>query len=371
MRNTVRLIFVALAIMLLMAASVQAAGVNNVQLTASGTTGVTGMATTIVGDIAGPNPYSMVEINMRMDQMPAANMVYQGWLIDSRNNVRTSLGIFRGDRLTHRMTAASFNSNMPYDQLAVSLEPARDADAAPATIVATGTRPGTTIASSDFRGMAVMPEDEMFQRQLMAQRFNLTNDQLDSLRMMAFDYSDIALVSNVAQRCNRMPMEVASMLQQGQSWNQIATTCNTTVAMLMDPIPMQAVAGFRGEATPGMGSTMGTMFYGRLPNGRPVVTWDTWQQLQRRGYTWREVAVAANISAMTGEDINDILRAAKIQGQTFSSIAMDRGIVPATVMDVDDWPFSRNGDSMMMESTPAETGAFGNGTMNNNGTTNY
>lgn len=371
MRKSVHLVMAVIAVLLIVTASVMAAGVNNVQLNAVGPSGVNGMATTISGNIGGQNPYSNVEVNVRMDKTPPANMVYEGWLVDSKDNFKTSLGAFNGNMLSQDIALVNFGPDAPYDQIAVSLEPANDTNPAPATIIAQGSRPGNTISAADFSSMAVLPANDMFQNQIVAQRFGLTSDQIVSLRMMGMSYSDISLVANASQRCgNRTPIEIATMLQQGQSWDQIASSCNTTVAMLMQPAPMQAVAGYRGELTPSSASQIATMRYKEYPNGRPVVTWDIWQQLQSRGYDWREVAVAANIASMTGENIDDILRAGTIQGQTFSMMAIDRGLNINDVMKTDDWPFGKNGEKMMTPATPASAGSTGSGTMPN-GTSNY
>lgn len=358
---------------LLISVPVQAAGVNNVTLSAVGASGVPGMATTIVGDVAGSNPYQNVEVNMRLDRAAPANMVYEGWLMDSKSNYNLSLGAFKGNRLTFRQSMV----NVPYDSIAVSLEQANNTNPQPTTIISRGAQPGTSVAAADFRTMAVLPEDESFQMQSIQTRFNMTSDQVSSLRMMGYSYTDIAMVGNVAARCNRMPTEIATMLSQGQTWDQIAAACNTSTAMLFTPMPMQAVAGSQQEMGMPSGTMMSTpmvrapMYYRMYPNGTPVITEQDWMSLSRRGYTWQDVAVAANISMQTGERPEDLLRMTRLQGMTWSQIAIERGLNSYDTLRTGEWPFSRTGEALtqterdrMMQSTPSSVGGAGTtGTM--------
>jgi len=321
---------------LLVAAPVQAA-VSNVNLTQVENSGVCGMATLIVGSVSGTTPCTNVEINARLNKMPSANMVYEGWLVDKDANYKLSVGSFNGMWLSAGHKLVQFS---PYDAVAVSLEPANDTDPMPATIVAMGNLPGTAVSEADFASMAILPQDETFQKQIVMQRFGLTSGQVADLRMRGWGYSDIALVANAASRCNKPPSEVAGMLEQGQTWEQIAQACNTSVAMLLEPVPVQVVAGFRGEIRPGMVQPL--VVYRKYPNGRLIVTQDVWDYWHKRGYSWQDVAVAANIAAMTGKEVDDLLTIARVQGKTWRQIAIERGLRVRDVMDVSGWPFSRD-----------------------------
>lgn len=336
MRRTGIALIAALALMIAVPAY---ASVHNVTLTGTGTAGVSGMATVMVGDVTGTNPYHNVEINIRMDSAPAANQVYEAWLVDSKNNVKRSIGAFSGLKLTTHERFTHFTDSGPFDSVQVALEQAHSVCAQPVSIVSQGTLPGTALSAADFRTMAILPDYEPLQRQLSGQRYNLSDDQITNLRMMAFSYPEINMVANAASRCKKSVTDVAMMVSQGQSWDDIARSCNTTTAMLMEPVPMQAVAGSRQEVGMAPGTGVMPMFYQRYVNGRAVVTMSDWNRLHKAGYTWREVAVAANIAARTGEDVDNILRMARVQGMTFDQIAMDRGIAPSSVMDVSAWPF--------------------------------
>jgi hypothetical protein len=56
--------------------------------------------------------------------------------------------------------------------------------------------------------------------------------------------------------------------------------------------------------------------------------------------------------------VGDILRMNKIQGLTFSQIALDHNIRPTVVMDVSAWPWERDGGmETMVPVTPAPSRA--------------
>ena len=326
---------------LLVAASAQAT-VLNVSLMPVGDSGVSGTATVIAGSISGATPYNNVEINASLNKMPSADMVYEGWLVDKDASYKLSIGAFNGMRLSARHKLVQFS---PYDAVAVSLEPANDTDPMPATIVAMGDLPGCSVSAANFSRIAVLPEDETFQRQIIMQRFGLTADQVTDLRMGGWGYSDIALVANAASRCNKPPSEVAGLLEQGQTWEQIAQACNTSVAMLLEPVPVQVVAGFRGEIRPGMVQPL--VVYRKYPNGRLIVTQDVWDYWHKRGYSWQDVATAANVAAMTGKEVDDLLTIARVQGKTWRQIAIERGLCAREVLDVSGWPFSRDKETAL------------------------
>lgn len=332
-----------LIVLLLITASVQAAGVNNIGLSPVGANGISGMATTIVGDIAGANPYHNVEVNINVAQTPAKDMVYQAWLIDSKDNYKLSLGAFSGNRLNLRERMVAALSTMPYDSIAISIESAQSTSVQPTTIIAQGSLPGTSVAASDFQTLAVLPQDEAFQRQAITARFNMTGDQYSSLRMMGWGPADIAAVGNVAYKCKKSPSEVASMLSQGQSWEQIAAGSNTTTAMLFEPYPVVAVAGSQQQY--GVPVVSPTLTYGKYYNGRPVITKDDWRQFSKSGFSWQSVAMAANIAAQTGERPEQILRELTVQGKTWIQLTDERNLDYDTVKDTSGWPFSKTESS--------------------------
>ncbi|MHB0912917.1 MAG: anti-sigma factor [Armatimonadota bacterium] len=357
MKHTVLAVIVILSALLVSFAPAQAE-VNNVTLSPIGECGATGAATTIVGSVGGDNPYYNMELNARMDQAPPENMVYEAWLVDNDTNYKQSVGAFSGMNLNARQSLVSI---APFDAIAVSIEPANDTDPAPSTLVASGNLPGTTVSAANFSTSAVLPANETFQTQLVAQRTGLSSDQVMNLRMQGWSFEDISLAANIAARCNRSVNDVASMLSQGMSIQDIANSCNTTVAMLLTPAPTEAVAGFRGELP--QRPVRGITFYRMYPNDSPVITESDWRKFYNMGYSWRDVAVAANIAAETGERPSDLLYMTRVQGKTWAQIAMERSLDVKSMLNTEDWPFGeRPGETMMMpggtmpeETMPSET----------------
>lgn len=337
------------------------ADVRNINLTAVAASGVSGSASTLSSSYGGVTPHTHVEINARLNQLPATGKVYQAWLIDNDSSMRQSLGLFEGSNLHVSMLWPTRVSGSPWDSFAVSLEPADDTDPAPGTIVAQGNVPSTTVAASDFPSMVVLPAGEPLMRDLAIQRFGLTATQINELRMRGLSYSTIELVANVASRCSRPLYDVVSQyMESGGSLDQIASTCNTTVASLLTPAPMMAVAGFQGEVTSEVSSgVMMPLYYKQFPNGRPVISVQQWQLLNQQGNSWRDIAVAANVSAQTGESVEDLLRMTRVQGQTWTSIAVTRGLHPADIMDVSQWPFTQATGPMTRSERQMERERYG------------
>jgi hypothetical protein len=332
------------------------ASVCNVDLPAMDGSGFYGRATTIFGSISGVTPYANLEVNVRLNRAPSEDMVYEAWLVDTDSNYKLSLGAFDSNLFSGRRSLPAFSSTGPYDTLAISLEPANDSSPMPTKIIAQGNLPGDAVSAADFTRVAVLPPSEMFYRQLVMQRFNLTDDQITDLRVRGWGYSDIELIANAALKCNRSPGSIADMLAQGRSWSQIATDCNVTLVSLLEPMPIQAVAGYREEvpstAVPPAGAVRVPIVYLRYPNGRAVVAQDMWDQLHKRGYSWQDVAAAANIAYLTGESMDNLLRMARIRGVTWRQMAIERGLNADRIMDVSLWPFSRNGEVEMMPPSP-------------------
>ncbi len=341
---------------LLMLSGAALADVSNITLAPVSNSGVSGTATAIAGTFGGVTPHSHLELNARLNQLPSANMVYQAWLVDNDSNTKQSLGIFEGNQISAAMTLPRFSSSMgPWDAVAVSMESANDTSPLPGTIVALGNLPGNSLSSSDFGSMAVLPQDEMFQRQIAMQRFNLTNDQITSLRMQGLTYRQIHLVGNIAANCNQSPITVAqNYMNSGADLVAVANTCNTTVAQLLTPVPFTAVAGFQGTVTPGTPYVSNTApsYYLMRPNGARVLTYSQWQRFRNSGYDWREVAMAANISQRTGVPVGDILLQTRLQGLTFRQIAMNYGIPWSDVDNMNMWPWERDGQEVVVLVTP-------------------
>ena len=298
------------------------------------------------GSIGGPSPHMNVELDIKMNRAPNASSVYQAWMIDSKTNTTLALGSFDGVMFTSRTTWAGSMGEGPYDTLAVSIEPANTVSIMPTSVIArAGWSAATPVSASNFTTMAVLPQDESFQRQSVMQRYSLTADQVNSLRMQGWSYDSISLIANASTRCaGKSTDEISNMLLQGQTWDQIASACSTTVATLLTPVPPTVVQAPSMPGTAGAGAmpvVAPLTYYRMTPNGVPVLRQDQWRAYQRRGFSWVDVAIAANISSMNGYDIDNLLRQVRISGTTWSQIVTDLGLDPDKVHDVSGWPWDR------------------------------
>lgn len=362
------LILIAMMLVSLLVIVPAMSAVNNISLAAAGNSGITGSASAIAGSFGGVTPHAHLEVNVMMSRLPDANMVYEAWLVDSKSNMKQSIGVLDGRLLNANLTLPGFDPNGPWNAVAVSMEPVNDTNLAPATIVAQGDLPGTAVTASNFTTAAVLPPDESFQRQLTMQRFGLTGDQVTAMRMQGVRYREINLVANAAAQCNQNPLQALdTYMRNGTEPSALASMCNTTVASILTPMPMQAVAGAIQETGPmtSMPGTMGAgmptvaplMIYRTYPNGAPVLTESMWRSYQRRGYSWDDVAIATNIASMSNVNIDDLLRMIRIQGLTWNQIIMEQGLKPSNVYDISGWPFSRTGRSLTTPNPPSSSNA--------------
>lgn len=322
------------------------ADVTNIGLSKVGANGVTGSATALTGSIDGSSPHTNVELNIKMSKAPPANMVYQVWMTDSKTNANSSIGSSTGTMFTARSSWAGSFANNPFNTILVSVEPANTVSVSPTTVVARGSwASGTAVTAANFPAAAVLPQDESFQRQSVMQRYHLTADQVNSLRMQGWSYNDITMMANAAAKCgNKTVADISNQLTQGQTWDQVAASCNTTVAELMNPTSTPGTVG----AGAGMPMVAPFTYYRMYPNGAPVLTQSQWRGYQLRGYSWVDVAIAANIVSISGSGMtmDDLLRAIRIQGRTWNDIITEQGLDPNQVYNIAAWPWERVGGSM-------------------------
>lgn len=209
------------------------------------------------------------------------------------------------------------------------------------TTVPTGTMqpcpPGTTMT-----GMVetMSPEVETFNTAFLSSYYGLSSAAISNLRAQGFTWGEINFISNVAARTQRPITEIAAWRMQGATWPEIASRYNVALTDITTPLmPTSRVAGFVGETTM-MTSTM-PPYYLTDRYGNPVLTPIDAQSFMQRGYDWRSIAVAANISARTGVPVGEIL-AMTDRGMTFTQIALEYGLRPENVLDVSLYPYSRD-----------------------------
>lgn len=195
--------------------------------------------------------------------------------------------------------------------------------------VPTPTTPSTTVT-------LVSPEVEQFNLNLVTTTFGVDSTSALALRQAGWMWSDIHLLAHIANQTNRPIIEIANLRSQGLTYANIGQRYNLTMAQLTMPTFIrQRVAGFVGEYG------YQPIYYRTDKWGNPVLTRYDAERLSRLGYDWRNIAIAANISAETGVSMRDILQWTD-RGYTWDQVARQYGINPDDVMDVSQYPFARD-----------------------------
>lgn len=231
--------------------------------------------------------------------------------------------------------------------------------------VPTGTtmQPGTTTTTTTTTMVETMsPEVEAFNTQFLSNFYGLSSSTISSLRSQGFTWGEINFMANMAARTQRPITEIAMYRSQGSTWPEIAGRYNVALTDVTTPfMPTSRVAGFTGQT--GM-MTMGMVgvppYYLSDRYGNPVLTPTEAQAFIARGYDWRSIAVAANISARTGVPVHDILSMTD-RGMTFSQIAMQYGLRPEYITDVSLYPYSHENVTVTTTTTTYGTAPVGAG----------
>jgi uncharacterized protein (DUF433 family) len=201
---------------------------------------------------------------------------------------------------------------------------------------------------------ATTPEVETFNTNLVMQTFGVDCASVKNLRQAGWSWGDINLMAQLAKRTNQPISDIANWRCQGLSYNDIAARYNLTATDITNPSPVTTrVAGVVTEYG------YQPLYYRTDPWGNPVLTRFEAERLQRLGYSWQNIAVAANIAAVTGASVTDVLAWAD-RGYTWPQIAREYGVDPEKAMDISKYPFARTPGTMTtMTTTPttAPTGA--------------
>ncbi|MDO8588230.1 MAG: hypothetical protein Q7T82_14475 [Armatimonadota bacterium] len=178
------------------------------------------------------------------------------------------------------------------------------------------------------------PEVDAYSRQFARQYFGLSDTEITALRAQGMGWGEVFMTANLALRTNQSVSQIASLRSQGFTWTEIGSRYNVTVADISMPfVPPGRVAGVTVEVSP---------VSRPLPivnrNGQIVLTEQDARFFEKSGYTWRDIAIAANISKRTGTPVHDLLRM-RDNGRTWSQISRDMGLNADDMMDVSDYPF--------------------------------
>ncbi len=199
------------------------------------------------------------------------------------------------------------------------------------TVPVTGAGPTTPVITTP----TMSPDVEMFNTNFVTSSFGIDRASVTGLRQAGWSWGDIYLLANIASQTGQPILTIANWRSQGLSYDQIGARYNLTMANIVTPAVVQtSVAGFVGEYG------YQPIYYKTDPWGNPVLTRFDAERYSMMGYDWRDIAVAANISAETGVPVRDVL-AWIDRGYTWPQVAREYGLKPSSVMDVSQYPFAR------------------------------
>lgn len=182
---------------------------------------------------------------------------------------------------------------------------------------------------------ATSSEVEMFNTNNCVSQFNVDRTYIQQLRANGWSWGDIYLMSNISNKTHRPLLEIANLRSQNMAWTDIANRYNlTAMDITSSPVIMTRVAGYTAE----YGYT--PIYYMTDQWGNPVLTRYEAERLSKLGYSWQDIAVAANISAKTAARVEEVL-AWTDRGYTWPQVAREYGLSPKSVMDVSQYPFAR------------------------------
>lgn len=220
------------------------------------------------------------------------------------------------------------------------------------TTTTTSTEMGTTTT------VAVTPEVESYNINFVSSTYGISPATVRDLRTK-HDWGTIYFMANVAAKTGRPITEIASLAEQGMTWNQIASRYNVAMSDLLVPGPRTAVAGYVGE----IGTRPVTTTWMADKYGNIVLTQNEADRLRKQGYSWQDIAIAANVSSRTGQPVYQVLQWTD-RGMTWPQIAREYGLNPDDVTDISMYPFDRSGsDSRYLGGMEIQTGPVGAGPM--------
>lgn len=209
--------------------------------------------------------------------------------------------------------------------------------------------PGTSTTTGPVGSgpMVTSNEVEMFNHNYVVGCYGISDATVNDLRQR-HDWGTIYFIANMAKKTGRPITEIASLAEQGVAWNDIASRYNVAMSDLTAPMCPTTVAMVPGAGmtTAGYGTGASVMpVYITDRHGNIVLTAYDDARLKMRGYSWQDIAIAANIAAQTGLTVDDVLTYTGT-GTTWPQIALRFGLNADDVVDTTMYPFPRSSERM-------------------------
>ena len=197
------------------------------------------------------------------------------------------------------------------------------------------------LSMSDLMNLPMVADAdvETFNRTFVSGYYSVPDSDVARMRKDGLSWGEICLTANAAVRTGQSPQQIAALRGQGMSWAQVAAKYNVSRSDITKPVRPLTVTAATGTSTlTGAGPQMPCLIYDKECN--VVLTLDQALWYYKRGHDWLDVAVAANVSSVTGYPIALILQLAKT-GVTWQDLIRKFGVGPDTAFNVCNYPFPR------------------------------
>jgi hypothetical protein len=177
----------------------------------------------------------------------------------------------------------------------------------------------------------------------ITQFYRIDPATVSRLQARGYTAGDFAMLGNISVRTGKPISEVSDLRAQGMSWDDIGRRYNVASAdMMMAPMGMMVTPMMRQG--PVAGVTQEVIVGRPAPivdrDGQIILTERQAHGFMRQGYSWRDIAVAANISRETGMSVSDVLTMTT-RGLTWDVICRDLGLDPREMKDISYYPYSK------------------------------
>lgn len=186
------------------------------------------------------------------------------------------------------------------------------------------------------------PDEVAFNTAFISQQYNIPASDIQALQSQGYSWGEISMIANAASRTGLSFQQVATLRSQGKTWEQIATSNNLRPDSLLNPCPVIAprVLSCAAACAAGPVCTRPVSPVMLDLNGNVLLTEQEALTYYARGNDWINVAIAANISRLTGYPIDQVLTDLR-SGAVWEQVALMYGVDCHQAFDVSCYPFPR------------------------------
>ena len=188
------------------------------------------------------------------------------------------------------------------------------------------------------------PDTETFNLTFISEYFGFAKSDIAQLRKDGFAWDEIYLIANASVRTGQPITQIASLRSKGMSWSDIAAKYNMALSDMICPAPAKRVVTSSGAGPtcpppcPAGPITCPTVMY--TSTGSILLTTEMVCCLYAEGNDWLDVAIASNMTKVTGIPIRWFLQQVR-NGRQWLDLIYKFNVDALTAFNVTDYPFDR------------------------------